>query len=135
MSVAPSYPPNPQGNARGHKTRNPGYRHGNYWFLCDRCGCVIRAGEGRMTWDGLFVCPDDWEIRHEQDFVRVRRDQIVPEGPIRPEGDGDLFIESFCPTNTCINGIAIAGCAIAGNTLRVAYTSSVPEPTFGPENL
>lgn len=24
----------------------------------------------RMRWDNLFVCKEDWEIRHPQDFVR-----------------------------------------------------------------
>lgn len=131
MTKSPIYPPRPKGNARNKHTRNPGYQPGNYWFLCDVCGCDIRAGEGRMRWDGYFVCPDDWEIRHEQDFVRARTDRIAPEGPIRPdEGDGAVFIPSFCTTNTCIADEAIADCAIADNTLRQAYTSQIPDPTF-----
>lgn len=119
-------------NVRGRKTRNPGYQPGNYWVLCDRCGMAIRAQDIRITWDNLAVCPDDWEHRHEQDFVRGRQDRIAPEGPVRSdEGDGALFIESFCTTNTCIVGVAIAGCAFVGNTLRVAYTSQIPQGTFG----
>lgn len=117
--------------AAGKKTRNPGYQPGNYWVLCDRCGMSIRSSDAKMTWDGFFVCPKDWEIRHEQDFVRGRQDQIAPSGPVRSdEGDGTLFIPSFCTTNTCICGVAIAGCAFVGNTLRVAYTSQIPQGTF-----
>lgn len=89
-----------------------------------------------MTWDGLFVCPDDWEIRNEQDFVRARTDRIAPEGPVRSdEGDGGIFIPSFCTTNTSIADVAIAGCLVADNILRQAYSSQTPTPTFGPEDL
>lgn len=136
MSRPSAYKNTLMGNARGKHTLDPGWDPTNYWFLCDRCGCDIRAQDGRMTWDGLFVCPDDWEPRHEQDFVRTRADKIIPDGPLRPdEGDGALFIESFCLTNSAICDVGYAGCAIAGNTLRIAYSFQIPEATFGPGTL
>lgn len=119
-------------NVRNKLTRNPGYKPGNHWVLCDRCGCAVRSMEAKVTWEGYVVCPDDWEPRQPQDFVRARYDRIAPEGLIRPdEGDGGLFIDPFCETNSAIAGIAIAGCMIAGNTRRVAYTSEIPPATFG----
>lgn len=132
MARTPPRPPIMAGNARGKKTRAPGYKPGGYWALCDICGCAIRASEGHMRWDGYFVCPDDWEARHEQDFLRARTDRIAPQGPVRPdEGDGDTFIPSFCSTNTCITEVAIADCAICDNVLRQAYSSQIPDSTFG----
>jgi hypothetical protein len=43
-----------------------------------------RASQTYRTWDGLYVCHDDFETRHPQDFVRGRKDnQNVPNA--RPE--------------------------------------------------
>lgn len=78
-------------NVRGKKTRNPGFDPGNHWVQCDRCSAAIRAKDAMITWDNLVVCPDDWEIRHPQDFVRGRLDDIQAKEPRRPESP-DVFI-------------------------------------------
>lgn len=84
MKERPSIPAR---NVRGKKTRNPGYEPGNHWVICDVCACAIRAKDAMFRWDNAVVCPDDWEPRHPQDFVRGRADKIVPDEPIRPETD------------------------------------------------
>lgn len=54
------------------------YKKGDNLVTCDRCGFTIYASESKMTWDGLVVCPDDWEPRHPQDYLRgVKEDQSV----------------------------------------------------------
>ncbi len=123
-------PPIERRNVRGQKTRSPGYQPGNHWLTCDRCGCFVRSAAAKKTWDGYVVCPDDWEPRHPQDFVRSRNDRIAPEGYVRSDGDGSIFIQSFCETNSSIIGVAIVGCAIVGNTKRQAFTSEIPTSTF-----
>lgn len=62
-------------SSHGKHTRNPGYIPGDHWVTCDRCGFHIRASDAMETWDGLIVCPEDWEPRHPQDFVRTRADK------------------------------------------------------------
>lgn len=60
------------------------YIAGDFWRICDRCGFRYRASQTFQTWDGLYVCRDDFETRHPQDFVRGTRDnQVVPHA--RPE--------------------------------------------------
>jgi len=60
------------------------YIPGDFWRICDRCGRRFRQSETLKTWDGLWVCKNDWEPRHPQDFVTGREDkQSVPEP--RPE--------------------------------------------------
>ena len=62
----------------------PAYIPGDYWKICDRCGFRKRSSETFRTWDGLYVCREDFESRHPQDFVRGRKDlQNVPDA--RPE--------------------------------------------------
>ncbi len=68
----------------GHP-RSPGYIPGDHWVTCDRCGFDVRSSRARKTWDGLVVCPDDWEPRHPQDFVRGREDRQAAQGLVRPE--------------------------------------------------
>jgi hypothetical protein len=49
----------------------------NDWnAICDSCGKKVKASQLRQRWDGFMVCKDDWEPRHEQDFVRARQDKI-----------------------------------------------------------
>lgn len=60
------------------------YIAGDPWKICDRCGFKYRASQTFKTWDGLYVCYEDFETRHPQDFVRGRKDnQNVPDA--RPE--------------------------------------------------
>ena len=52
------------------------YVSGEFNVTCDVCSRKIKASESRQRWDGFRVCLDDWEPRHEQDFVRARQDKI-----------------------------------------------------------
>jgi hypothetical protein len=75
-------------------------------------------------WDGLMVCPDDWEIRQPQDFVRGVADTIVPPW-VRPEQE-DTFIFVCTPvTNQGIADYGVADCARAdiNNNLYPQCTS------------
>lgn len=100
----------PQRNVRNKRTRNPGYKPGEHWVQCDICACHIYASDAKERWDGMIVCPDDWEPRQPQDFVRGRQDKISADEPRRP--DRDLFLET-CPPGAII-GDAISGCAVVG---------------------
>lgn len=79
-------------SGKGKKTRNPGYEPGNHWVECEVCGFVIRSKEAKVRWDGVIVCPSDWEMRHPQDFVRAKEDKISPDGIVRPESE-DSFVD------------------------------------------
>lgn len=66
------------------------YIAGDFWRICERCGFRKRASHTFKTWDGLYVCAEDFETRHPQDFVRGRRDnQNVPDP--RPEAQDNII--------------------------------------------
>ena len=115
-------------SVHGKKTRNPGWQANNHWVVCDRCGFAIRAKDSKTTWDGLVVCPDDWEVRHPQDFVRSVKDNSQPVGPTRPETD-EVFTFNQCGTRTSIAGQAEAGCAITG-FVGNPLAQEIPSGTF-----
>ncbi len=80
---------NYKGSDRSKRTRNPGYKAGDNWLICDVCGCTVYSSDALQRWDGMVTCKQDWEPRHEQDFVRARKDRIAAQGLLRPEGEDD----------------------------------------------
>lgn len=67
------------------------YRKGDHLATCDACGQTYYASQMRMRWDNLFVCQEDYEVRHPQDFVRAIPDDPRAE-PARPPPT-DAFVD------------------------------------------
>ena len=68
------------------------YIPGDFYRICDFCGRKVRQSTTRKTWDGFWVCKEEWSPRHPQDFVKGRKDkQSVPDP--RPE-QTDYFLET-----------------------------------------
>ena len=94
--------------AKGH-AHNAGYKPGDNWVVCDRCGFERRASATQEEWNGLRVCSDScYEPRHPQDFLRVRADKITPAVQGSPEdtstSSGVTFAETFTvPSGTFNN--------------------------------
>lgn len=53
------------------------YISGEWNLTCDVCSKKIKAHEAKQRWDGFIVCKDDFEFRHEQDFVKAHTDKIT----------------------------------------------------------
>jgi len=77
---------------------NTYHKKGTWNVICDRCGTKNKSDEVQKEWTGLQVCKSCWEPRHEQDFLRGRKEtQAVPF--TRPESadtggtdiDGNIF--------------------------------------------
>lgn len=52
------------------------YVSGQFNVTCDVCSEKIKAGQAKKRWDGFITCPNCFEERHPQDFVRARQDKI-----------------------------------------------------------
>ena len=50
---------------------------GEWNVICDVCSKKIKAHDAKLRWDGFIVCPDDFENRHPQDFVKAQTDKIT----------------------------------------------------------
>ena len=66
-------------SAHNKHTANPDFKSGDNWVTCDICGMDIYASDSKKRWDGFIVCPEDWEVRHPQDFVRSKKDKIAAD--------------------------------------------------------
>ena len=53
------------------------FHSGDWNVVCDVCSKKIKASDAKQRWDGLIVCPTDFESRHPQDFVKARTDKIT----------------------------------------------------------
>jgi hypothetical protein len=93
------------------------WKPGRWKAICDVCGFEFKSDQLRDRWDGLKVCHKDWESRHPQDFIRARKETIVPPWT-RPE-PADTFDNApacYIYTVSAYAGLATAGCAQAGVT-------------------
>jgi|SRR5882672_4342785 len=64
---------------------------GRWNVICDVCGLKKKSDEIRQRWDGLYVCQEDWEMRHPMDFLRA-----FPESSnILPFSRPQLDVASF----------------------------------------
>ena len=50
---------------------------GEWNVTCDVCSKKIKAHEAKQRWDGFIVCPEDYETRQPQDFVKAQVDKIT----------------------------------------------------------
>ena len=98
----------------------PTWDYGNWIADCDVCGRTYKASQLLQRWDGLMCCPDDWEIRHPQDFVRGVPDNMsVPWS--RPESSDSFIFICTRQTSSCFAGMAAADCAQADQTWNTTY--------------
>jgi len=87
--------------------------------ICDRCGFEFYSFELKKEWQGLMVCHSCYSPRHPQDFVRaVKDEQAVPWS--RPEAPDTFVAVCYLEGLSCYAGLAVAGCAIAGNQTHTA---------------
>ena len=82
---------------------------GDHNAICFECGRKKKASELVRHWQGYYVCPEHWEPRHHQDFVRGVQDR--QEAPW-VQHQIDAFVAMCEPNDQCaVPNYAIPGCA------------------------
>jgi len=77
--------------SHGHHTPNAGWRSGDHWVECMRCGFDIRQSDALKQWNGLIVCKECFETRHPQELIRSIPDNAQAKGLVNPSSP-DIFI-------------------------------------------
>lgn len=98
---------------------------GDHNAVCYECGRKRKASELKKHWQGYYVCPEHWEPRHPQDYVRNVQERQVPPWVQPPPADS---FRAVCTFNgaTCIVEWAVVDCCI------VDYISPMFDSTFQP---
>jgi len=93
---------------------------GDWNAICYECGRKRKASTMKKHWQGYYVCPEHWEPRQPQDFVRGVQDIQTP--PWTQPMPTDQFV-SFCTLEgqSSVAGLAVAGCMVAGRSLPPGY--------------
>lgn len=66
---------------------------GSWNAVCYQCGRKRKSSMLRKHWQGYYVCPEHWEMRQPQDFVRSVPDKQTPPW-VQP-----MPANVFLPTN------------------------------------
>jgi hypothetical protein len=104
------------------------FKSGEWNVYCMVCNRKIKSGLMMKRWDGLLVCPDDYENRHPMDFLRSRQERISV--PFSSDTSFNQFTDVTYPTYPYCNAegssgvpaLAIAGCMRPG----VGFPNGLP---------
>jgi len=86
------------------------WQGGDWNAVCFECGRKRKGSTLKKNWQGYFVCPEHWEPRQPQDFVRAIADVVVPPWTQPPS---DAF-RSTCSLEgrSSVADYAVAECAV-----------------------
>jgi len=103
---------------------------GGWNTVCYECGRKRKAGTLKRHWQGYFVCPEHWEPRQVQDFVRSVPDVQTPPW-VQPASD---IFGLTCSTegSSAWPGLAMPGCMIPGQTYMIPWDSGPSAATYAP---
>lgn len=105
------------------------YKHGSWNAVCDRCGFEYKADQLRKDWQGLMVCRDDWEPRHDLDYIRTRPERGATPWS-RPEPEDDEVEICYLWERSSYADMATADCATADTTtFSYAYLLALSQGT------
>lgn len=97
------------------------WKPGDWNALCYQCGRKRKAGDLMRYWQGYWLCPEHWESRQPQDFVRGVPDiQTAPW--VQPPGlDGipQLFVDIGDSEDTYTLTVSTSTVAAVNDTLVI----------------
>lgn len=103
------------------------YKKGDWNAICDTCGFKFKASQLRKTWDGFYVCKNDWEPRHPQERLRSKPDNrplpwTRPDGPIVSAGGVITLSASATPSVSPLD--------VGGSVFRTNGTTPITNFVF-----
>lgn len=109
------------------------FKSGEWNAYCMVCNRKIKSGEMLKRWDGLLVCPDDYENRHPMDFLRARQERISV--PFTSDTSFDQFdgpdypVYPYCTPegSSGMSGWGVAGCMRPGLGFPNGLLVTAPE--------
>lgn len=85
---------------------------GDYNTVCFECGRKRKASMLRKHWQGYYVCPEHWEPRQPQDFVRAIPDLMnVPWAQPMP---ANLFLSNDARDPGALGGSYLGEYSLGG---------------------
>ena len=86
------------------------YKPGDWNSVCYECGMKFKASSLKRHWQGYYVCPEHWEPRQPQDFVRAQADtQTPPWAQPQPADTDSIGRYADCAVPPSWFDVSIAG--------------------------
>lgn len=95
---------------------------GDWNAVCWVCGNKRKASNLKKHWQGYWVCPEHWEARHPQDFVKGITEKPTPPW-VQPQPGNVYVLVSSPEDRTAIVDVGIVDYAI------VNYIDPMYDPT------
>lgn len=93
---------------------------GNWKVTCHVCGFWYPSSEIQKRWDGVLVCPKDYELRHPQTLIKVRGERAFPTFVSKDLSPDPTTGICYVDTASSYAGLGTAGCMMAG-PYRLTY--------------
>ena len=94
------------------------YKKGQHYFICDVCGFKHHSEKKKKRWDGLIVCPEDYEVDHPQKYIRVEPDGLPVADP-RPRPEDSFIFSCDLWSSSSMADFGEADCASVGGTTSI----------------
>lgn len=104
------------------------YEEGGWNTVCYECGRKRKASQLKRHWQGYYVCPEHWEARQPQDFVRAQADIQTPPWVQPMPADVFLFKCDFW-SSAPMADYGAAGCLTVGSPTRIPFLVEYFNPT------
>ena len=99
---------------------------GDYNCICYECGRKRKASEMKKHWQGYWVCPEHWEPRQQQDYVRSVPEVITPPWTQPPS---DTFLNNCTSeSRSAYPGLAAPGCVMPDFISPFIAEDAIPVP-------
>lgn len=94
------------------------FKSGTWNIICAVCGRQYKSDEILKRWDGVFVCKDDFEVRHVADFIRptIERSSVPFQNP---DSDDTFVYVCYLEQSQGRASVGEADCARADITLPI----------------
>jgi hypothetical protein len=108
------------------------YKKGQWLAICDVCGMKYHSGDLKKRWDGLMCCPQDWNPRQPQDFVRGIPDPQAPPWT-RPDVQPQFIYNpvTYAVTDLCGNALY----DFSNNIITAFATSTIYDSSINPDAI
>lgn len=84
---------------------------GDWNVVCYECGRKRKASYMKRHWQGYYVCPEHWEMRQPQDFVRGVEDIQTPPWT-QPMPSDQFTLVCNLDGMSAWPGVMLPGCAL-----------------------
>lgn len=109
------------------------WAEGDWNAVCFECGRKRKAGTLRKHWQGYYVCPEHWEPRQPQDFVRALPDNQTPPW-VQPMPTDQFRLVCTAEGSSAVPELAMPGCMIPSRWLDASYSGPFGPWAFCPMN-